>query len=102
MPDHVHLLVHGQHAAADLHRFVKSAKQSTGQAYARLATPPLWQESYVDRVVRPEESLIGIARYILENPAGRAWSQQSGTTRMPVPTPGLSTRSCPMDEWITR
>jgi putative transposase len=68
MPDHVHLLVHGRSERSDLHRFVKRAKQSSGQIYAHAAQQPLWQDSYYDHVVRPEENLAGIARYIIENP----------------------------------
>lgn len=68
MPDHVHLLVHRTSPAADLRRFVKTAKQSSGQTYAARAKRRLWQESYYDHVVRPEEDLSAIARYIIENP----------------------------------
>jgi len=68
MPDHVHLLVHGRSEGSDLHCFIKRAKQSSGQIYACGARRPLWQDSYHDRVVRPEENLSAIARYIIENP----------------------------------
>jgi putative transposase len=68
MPDHVHLLLHGQSNGADLRRFAKSAKQSSGQSYRSHAKSPLWQEGYYDRIVRPEEDLSGVARYIIENP----------------------------------
>jgi putative transposase len=68
MPDHVHLLVHGASPRSDLRRFIKRVKQSTGQTYNSRMNGPLWQEGYYDRVVRPEEDLSGIARYIIENP----------------------------------
>ena len=68
MPDHAHLLVHGRSDRSDLHRFVKRAKQSSGQIYARSVREPLWQDSYYDHVVRPEENLAGIACYIIQNP----------------------------------
>ena len=68
MPDHVHLLVHGTSPAADLRRFVKTAKQSSGQMYAARTKRRLWQESYYDHVVRPEEDLSAVARYIIDNP----------------------------------
>ena len=68
MPDHVHLLVTGLTDGADLRRFVKSAKQSSGQRYAKGEGERLWQESYYDHVVRPEESLFHLARYVIENP----------------------------------
>ena len=68
MPDHAHLLVHGRSDRSNLHRFVKRAKQSSGQIYARAVKEPLWQDSYYDHVVRPEENLAGIACYIIQNP----------------------------------
>jgi putative transposase len=68
MPDHLHLLLHGKSARADLRRFAKRAKQSTGQIHRGGENSPLWQEGYYDRIVRPEEDMSGIARYIIENP----------------------------------
>ena len=68
MPDHAHLLVHGRSNRSDLPRFVKGTKQSSGQIYSRTAKEPLWQDSYYDHVVRPEENLSGIGCYIFQNP----------------------------------
>ena len=68
MPDHVHLLVHGRSDRSDLRRFVKRTKQSSGQIHVRTAKEPLWQDSYYDHVVRPEENLAGIGCYISQNP----------------------------------
>ena len=68
MPDHVHLLVYGTSAAADLRRFIKTIKQSSGQMYAARTKQRLWQEGYHDHVVRPEEDLSAIARYVIDNP----------------------------------
>jgi putative transposase len=75
MPDHLHLLV-GTSADANLLGFVKSFKQSTGWWFRNrylagsLKTSPtsLWQKSYYDHVVRCEEDLVQIAKYILGNP----------------------------------
>jgi len=68
MPDHLHLLVEGVTAAADLRRFVKLAKQRSGAAHALQKHEPLWQEGYFERVLRAEDDAKGIARYILNNP----------------------------------
>ena len=68
MPDHVHLLVKGASSGSDLQQFAKSAKQSSGQLGATRGFRPLWQEGYHDHVIRPEESLYAMARYVLENP----------------------------------
>ena len=75
MPDHLHLLV-GADAEADLVGFLKSLKQRTGWwfrnrhlAGSLKASPTsLWQKSYYDHVVRSEEDLLQIARYIVGNP----------------------------------
>ena len=75
MPDHLHLLV-GADADANLVRFVKNFKQSTGWwfhnrhlAGSLKASPTsLWHKSYHDHVVRSEEDLLQVAKYIVGNP----------------------------------
>ena len=68
MPDHVHLLVEGSSETSDLRRFVKLAKQRSGAQHALKHGGALWQEGYHDRVLRAEDDMRLIARYILENP----------------------------------
>ena len=68
MPDHVHLLVEGTTPSADLTRFVKRLKQSSGQIYSWRAKQRRWQEGYHDRVLRPSEDAKEVARYIVANP----------------------------------
>jgi len=68
MPDHVHLLIEGRTADADLPRFVKRAKQHSGAAYALTHGAPLWQAGYHDHVLRRNEDALDLARYILANP----------------------------------
>ena len=68
MPDHVHLLVHGQTEDADLRRFVSLAKQRSGYCYAQKLGARLWQRYGYERVLRESEPTSGVARYILENP----------------------------------
>ena len=62
MPDHVHLLVAGGQDAS-LGRFVQHFKQATGHRH-----PGLWQRSYYDHILRREEDLEDVARYIWANP----------------------------------
>ena len=62
MPDHVHLLVAGGQDAS-LGRFVQHFKQATGHRH-----PGLWQRSYYDHILRQEEDLEDVARYIWANP----------------------------------
>jgi REP element-mobilizing transposase RayT len=68
MPDHVHALVHARAAAADFHRFVRLAKQRSGFGFARALGGRLWQDSFFDRTVRENESVVEIINYIIANP----------------------------------
>ncbi len=62
MPNHVHILVCGAESSS-LVRFVQHFKQATGYRQ-----PNLWQRSYYDHVVRYEEAIDDVARYIWDNP----------------------------------
>ena len=92
MPNHAHLLVRGQSDRSDLHRFIKRVKQSSGQVYAAAAGQPLWQDSYYDHVVRPEENLTAIARYIIENP------ERAGLTRSSLDYPFVGSTTWSIEE----
>ena len=67
MPDHAHLLLEGS-AKSNLIDFMKRFKQLSGFAYKTETGRQLWQKGYYDHIVRREEDLEGIARYIFENP----------------------------------
>ena len=68
MLDHVHLLIEGTSAAADLKRVAKRLKQGSAQSWAFRRNTRLWQEGYYDRALRPGEDPKAVARYIIENP----------------------------------
>ena len=68
MTDHVHLLIEGTSATSDFKRYVKLGKQRSGAAFAALKHRPLWQEGYFDRVLRADDDVKPLARYILNNP----------------------------------
>jgi putative transposase len=68
MPDHVHVLVHGTMADADLVRYVKLFKQLTGFAFKKRTGRQLWHRSFHDHVLRGEEDVDDIAAYIWHNP----------------------------------
>ena len=68
MPDHAHFLVEGTIESADLQEFVKLAKQRSAYAYAQAGRGRLWQPSYVDRVLREDESATAVIAYIMNNP----------------------------------
>jgi putative transposase len=92
MPDHVHLLVEGTTPAADLRRFVKRTKQSTGQVYARTKDARLWDEGYHDRVLRQETDVREVARYIVWNPV------RAGLSTTPGDYPYLGSDVLPVEE----
>ncbi len=68
MPDHVHALVEGQTDASDLPSFVKLFKQITAFQYKSRTGQRLWQKAYYDHILRPSDSLDGVAWYIWLNP----------------------------------
>jgi len=71
MPDHVHLLVAGKDRASDLVALIKAYKQTTGYYYRQLTGGALWQKSFYDHVLRKDEAVHEVARYILANPVRR-------------------------------
>jgi REP element-mobilizing transposase RayT len=68
MPDHLHLIVQGTRADADLPSFVSSFKQQSGFDHARTNDTRLWQAGYHDRVLRRDESVLTTIAYVLNNP----------------------------------
>ena len=68
MPDHLHLLVQGTCDGADLKACVKVFRQRTSVAYRRAFAHDLWLNGYYERVVRRDEELSAVAKYIAENP----------------------------------
>jgi len=68
MPDHLHVLVHGESAAADCRRFIAAAKQYSGYHYAKKYSGRLWQRYGYERTLRTDEHTLQVAKYILENP----------------------------------
>ncbi len=71
MPDHLHLLVEGG-SQSDLPQFIKDFKQQTGYTYRRSNSEILWQKSYYDHILRAEEDVPQVARYIVANPVRAA------------------------------
>ncbi|MCH7747433.1 MAG: transposase [Acidobacteria bacterium] len=68
MPDHLHLVVQGTRADANLQGFVSSFKQRSGFDHARTTDTRLWQAGYHDRVLRRDESVLTTIAYVLNNP----------------------------------
>jgi len=68
MPDHLHLLTNGTHAAADCLAFNKTFKQRSGFAFKQRIRRPLWQDRPYDHILRPDENWEAVAYYIWMNP----------------------------------
>ena len=68
MPDHVHLLVAGGSPKSDLPSFARASRARASVAFRRLSVGTLWQRGYFEHVVRDDERLDVIARYIANNP----------------------------------
>ena len=68
MPDHVHNLVEALREDSSLPKYAAMWKQRTGFAWRKRSGSPLWQKGYWERVLRSEDDLLSIARYVIENP----------------------------------
>jgi putative transposase len=68
MPDHVHVVAHGNAVSAELLTFVHKAKQLSGYHGKRVAGRPIWQTGYFERVVRETEDTRNVVAYVLRNP----------------------------------
>jgi putative transposase len=61
MPDHLHALVEGTRIDSDFVRLTAMFKQRSAFAHRCNHSSRLWQEGYFDRVIREEETCLGIA-----------------------------------------
>jgi REP element-mobilizing transposase RayT len=68
MPDHAHLLLEGLSEVADLRAAIHALKLRTGHAWKQRTGHRLWQEGFHDYVLRDQDSVPALVRYILENP----------------------------------
>ncbi len=78
MPDHLHLLVEAEAEDADLMKFAHAMKQRTGYEYRRVSTDSLWQKGCFDHVLRDDEVMPVVAKYILANPVRGGLCTESG------------------------
>ena len=69
MPDHVHLVTEGTAENSDLRSFEKMAKQrSTYILWKAFQYRNVWQEGFHDVVIRPDQDVLDVIRYVLDNP----------------------------------
>jgi len=68
MPDHVHLLLSPE-GGQDVVAFVQTYKSKTTRIYWETGNRGrLWQHGFYDRILRQEEDIKQVTRYILDNP----------------------------------
>ena len=79
MPNHVHLLVEVPEGVS-LRAFVQHFKQLSSHALKQMTGAEAWQISYHDHVLRREESVLDVARYIWDNPVRRGWCPTEANT----------------------
>jgi putative transposase len=68
MPDHVHLILSGREENTDILKCLNSYKKQTGFWLYKNKPSIKWQKDYYDHILRKEEDLETIIKYILNNP----------------------------------
>ena len=68
MPDHVHLVAGGAREDADCLEFIRKAKQYSGFYHNQRFGRRLWQQYGFEHVIRDDERLDRVIRYVLDNP----------------------------------
>ena len=69
MPDHVHLVVEGKADDSDLREFMKMAKQRSAYELWKVhRRRDVWQEGFQDWVIRPDQSIMDVIFYVVNNP----------------------------------
>jgi len=81
MPDHVHILAEGTSPSSNALGFIRHFKQGSGYKFKQARKRVLWEFSYYDHILRSEDSLIEVARYIWWNPVRKGLSRAPGEYR---------------------
>jgi putative transposase len=68
MPDHVHIVVEGTQDEVSLLKFINYYKQKTGFWMSKNRPGRSWQKNFFDHIIRKDEGLLTVIRYILDNP----------------------------------
>lgn len=74
MPDHLHLLLAGEEKS-NLIKTIKSFKQVSSFYFRKSYRKPLWQRGYFEHVLRKDEDIEKVARYIWANPVRKGLSE---------------------------
>jgi putative transposase len=68
MPDHSHILLFGNTDNSDVKMCLNKFKKQTGFWLYQNKPEIKWQKDYYDHILRKEEDLITVLKYILNNP----------------------------------
>jgi REP element-mobilizing transposase RayT len=68
MPDHAHLVISGNDDHADIKKCLDRFKKKTGFWLSVNQPNYQWQKDYYDHILRKEEDLESLIKYILNNP----------------------------------
>jgi len=72
MPDHLHVLL-APKVGGDVQAWVRRLKGGVSSHARALGLRRLWQRSFHDRVLRSDEQVSQVARYVLQNPVRAGW-----------------------------
>jgi len=64
MPNHLHILIQAGESPKDLRNLVRGFKSFSSKSTRKR----LWQRSFYEHVLRKEENVVEVARYVLDNP----------------------------------
>ena len=81
MPDHLHVLVEGLSPSSDFLNCIKTFKLRSSRKFIQLNGTPLWQEKFVDHILRQTESFESVCLYIWSNPIRANLANELGTYR---------------------
>ena len=68
MPDHLHIIIAGEHDNANVQECMDMFKQRTGFWLHKNQPLYHWQKDYYDHIIRKDEDMNAQIRYILQNP----------------------------------
>ena len=69
MPEYLYLLIEGKSSDSDMKQFISSYKEYTGFHYKEKTEVVLWQIYFFERLLRNEEDVKSVAKYIFGEPA---------------------------------
>ena len=81
MPDHLHALLAGLQENASLLPCVEVIRQRSSRAAKSAGVTRLWQDGYFERILRADEQVEIVARYIFDNPVRAGLVSHAGDWR---------------------